>query len=113
MTTYGVDFILGEVGSQRDEIVENILYPAIDQANKTLPEEKNIAKSVEALLFGSGGPLSSLGLVRLVAAVEENIQTHFGRSVRLASRAAMSRAQSPFQNVSALAEYIEDLLTKN
>lgn len=64
------------------------------------------------VIFGPGGNLDSLGLVNYLADLEYRLAEEFGREVVLASEQAMSRSRSPFRDVSALTEYILELLAK-
>jgi len=63
-------------------------------------------------IFGPGGALDSLGLVSFLADLEFRIAEEFGREVVLASEAAMSRSRSPFRDVTALSQYIAELLAQ-
>ncbi len=62
------------------------------------------------VIFGQGGVLDSLGLVNFLADLEHRIAEEFGREIVLASDQAMSRSRSPFRDVSALSDYIVELL---
>lgn len=81
------------------------IFNAIDEINLQLPEDKQIPKSDDAILFAEGGNLDSLGLVNLVIAAEQHIMDLTGDELVLASETAMSRKRSPYRSVSALAEY--------
>jgi D-alanine--poly(phosphoribitol) ligase subunit 2 len=62
------------------------------------------------ILFGDGGSLDSLGLVRLVVAVENAIEDDYGKVLTLADDRAMSQKNSPFRSVGTMADYITMLL---
>jgi acyl carrier protein len=95
---------------QHSAIAEQYIYPAIDEIAAGLDPGHSLHKSPETNLFGAGAALDSLGLVNLIVAVEERIETGTGKGIRLVSEKAMSRRQSPFRTVSTLAEYIDELL---
>ncbi len=61
-------------------------------------------------LFGENASLDSIGLVTLIADLEEDIRVASGRSVTLADEKAMSRLTSPFRRVDLLAEHIAELV---
>ena len=90
--------------------LEDILYPAVDAVRDTVERGEKLEKRRDAPLYGDGAPLNSLGLVNFVIEVEERIQDTTGKTVRLVSPAAMSRKNSPFRTLGALAEYIDELL---
>ncbi len=66
----------------------------------------------ESKLYGSGGLLDSLSLVRLIADVEEEIYQKTHKTITLADEKAMSQKNSPFKSIISLSDYIEKLLTE-
>ena len=63
-------------------------------------------------LFGETAALDSIGLVTLIADLEEDIRVATGKNVTLADETAMSRLTSPFRRVDLLAEYVVEI-TRN
>ena len=63
-------------------------------------------------LFGEASCLDSIGLVTLMADLEEDIRVATGKTVTLADEKAMSRLPSPFRRVDLLAEYIVEVTSK-
>lgn len=61
-------------------------------------------------LFGEASPLDSIGLVTLMADLEEDIHRATGRRVTIADERAMSRLTSPFRRVGLLADHIVEIL---
>ncbi|NBX33751.1 hypothetical protein EBR16_00020 [bacterium] len=57
-------------------------------------------------LFGEASALDSIGLVTLIADLEEDIRRATGRDVVLADEKAMSRLTSPFRRAGLLADHI-------
>ena len=57
-------------------------------------------------LFGEAAALDSIGLVTLIADLEEDIRVATGKIVTLADEKAMSRLTSPFPTVDHLADHI-------
>ena len=57
-------------------------------------------------LFGEAAALDSIGLVTLIAGLEEDLRRATGRDVVLADEKAMSRLTSPFRRVGLLADHI-------
>lgn len=96
----------------REKIIKIILKVATDQ-NSILPQRIEIEKEVECGLYGTGGVLDSLGLVRFIVEMEAALEDEFGISVILASDRAMSQHRSPFLTVGSLATYIEQVIKEN
>lgn len=57
-------------------------------------------------LFGEASSLDSIGLVTLIADLEEEIRQATGRDIVLADEKAMSRLTSPFRRAGLLADHI-------
>jgi acyl carrier protein len=93
----------------KQQIIES-LYLVIDEINQQAQDQQPLIKSLETVLSGATGGLDSLGLIRLVTATEQQIETTFGKSIVLIDDRALSQAISPFSSVGALAAYIEVLL---
>lgn len=72
------------------------------------PELESASSSTR--LFGENASLDSIGLVTLIADLEEDIRVASGRSVTLADEKVMSRLTSPFRRVDLLAEHIAELV---
>jgi acyl carrier protein len=92
------------------ETILRTIYDAIDEINASFPDERQVTKSPDTILFGKSGQLDSLGLVNLVVTVESMLESETGTSVTLADEKAMSQTHSPFRTVSALADYIAGIL---
>jgi acyl carrier protein len=63
-------------------------------------------------LFGEAAALDSIGLVTLIADLEEDIRVATGKTVTLADEKAMSRLTSPFRRVDLLAEYVVEIVAR-
>lgn len=57
-------------------------------------------------LIGHRSVVDSLGLVRLLADLEQKLTDEYGVSVKLADERAMSQISSPFRTVRTLTDYI-------
>ena len=93
-----------------EEKILAAVFEAIDEVNAVLPPEGQIVKDRATVLFGEGGTLDSLGLVKMIVAVEGKLQEHFGTVVTLANERAMAREENPFRSVGSLAEYAAEVL---
>lgn len=88
--------------------VSELIIDAIRDANQLRGPDQKITESASAPLFGGDGVLDSLGLVSLLMDVEEMLDAE-GVEVSLSSEHAMSQHQSPYRDVSTLADYIVEL----
>jgi acyl carrier protein len=86
--------------------IECAIFEAMDELNAVLPENMQLERSAESVIFGRGGKLDSLGLVNFVLAVEDRLKA-LGLSISLTDERAMSQSRSPFRSVAALTAFVE------
>lgn len=90
------------------------LITLVIETTKQVVRENNIIDpdkiDVNSHLYGRSGILDSLGLVQLIADVEDAVMNKTGVIVTIADERAMSMKFSPFRNITALANYIKVLL---
>ena len=91
-------------------ILEDIIYPAMNDLKAGAPELDALPLSLDTTLLGSGALLDSLALVTLVVSIEERLADTTGFTIALANERALSRRASPFRTVATLAAYIQELL---
>lgn len=103
---------IGEKTVTDSSEVVAVLYEAIDEVNKLLPQEQQLERSMDTVLFGGSGKLDSLGLVTFIVAAEQKVAETLGISVTLADEKAMSQKNSPFRTVGSLTEYISMLMAE-
>lgn len=84
---------------------------AVAEINLSLPADGQLSDDPDAVLYGEGSGLDSLGLVNVVMAAEQHVGDATGEDVMLASEAAMSRKRSPYRSLRALAEYAVEVST--
>ena len=92
------------------EKIEALIKDALTEINEEIEssELENITK--ETRLYGGNSALDSLGLVSLIADLEEIISDEFDIEVVLADEKAMSQRTSPFRTVETLTDYIYTLV---
>ena len=61
-------------------------------------------------LFGQAAQLDSIGLVTLIADLEQDLHALTGRPISLVNEKALSRLTSPFRRVGLLVDYITETL---
>ena len=86
------------------------IYAAVDEINRQLDPEERLEKSMDTALFGGPGRLDSLGLINFIVEVEERIAGECGVAINLADESVITRMDSPFRSIGALAAYITSLL---
>ena len=87
--------------------IRNLVLRSIEQVNLARRPEARLALDDDAVIFGDGSPLDSLGLVALLIDIEEALYEH-GHSVTLSDARAMSQSRSPFRSVPALVAFIQE-----
>ena len=87
-------------------LAERIVADAVAELNLQRSAEDQIGKDPHALLFGPGGSLDSLGLVQLIAGVENGVEDTSGQRVNLADEALLESAENPFRSIEALCAYL-------
>lgn len=85
--------------------VTDLIHQAIDEYNAQATSRRPLDASPDTVLLGPDG-LDSLGLVRLIIAVEQNALEKLDLSVTLVDEKAMSLNSSPFRTVGTLTEYL-------
>lgn len=90
-------------------VLEEVLLAVVDEMNQNMAAHKQLSRSADAALFGPEGALDSMQLVSFVVAVEDSLFDITGNEIILADEKAMSRRNSPFRSLAALAEYIDEL----
>jgi 2-phospho-L-lactate transferase/gluconeogenesis factor (CofD/UPF0052 family) len=89
--------------------ITEVILDAMRNANLSRPADEQLTVSPDAVIFGPGSPLDSMGLVALFIDIEEALAAQ-GISVSLSDDRAMSQSRSPFRSVPRLAEFISTLL---
>jgi acyl carrier protein len=61
-------------------------------------------------IYGSGGFLDSLDLVRLIISIEQKLSIDENRAISLSSSRAMSHKNNPYRTFNSLVEFVEECL---
>jgi acyl carrier protein len=89
--------------------IEKLVLDAMQITNQAREADQQLQVHPQAVIFGPGSPLDSLGLVALLLDIEETLRD-MGHEVTLGDERAMSMTRSPFRSVPALVQYIENLI---
>jgi acyl carrier protein len=92
-----------------DEMVEKIIFRALETLNEERAPDQQIEVSAKTNLFGVDAEIDSLSLVSVISDVETTINVEHNLSINLADDRAMSRAESPYTSVDTLKRYILEL----
>lgn len=82
---------------------------AAEEINLSMAPGTEVSTEPDAVLFGDGSALDSVGLVQVVMAAEAHLADATGEDIVLASEAAMSRKRSPYRSLRLLAEYAVEM----
>ena len=93
----------------RKEISE-IVFKAVDEVNKTLPRDRKVIKSLETVLYGSGGVLDSLGLTVFIVAVEQLVEQEIGCSITITGSSSMSLDGVHFRDLNSFIQFVSTLI---
>lgn len=92
--------------------IEAVVFEALENLNAELPPDGQVAINAGTPLFGPDATLDSLSLVSVIVDVETALTLAYEREVSLTDDRAMTREVSPFTDVSALVDYILELLAE-
>ncbi|MBE2239242.1 MAG: hypothetical protein IAE81_15745 [Caldilineaceae bacterium] len=95
----------------RQQVVEIILAALQDVLEGVAPEETP-ALDENTRLIGRSAVLDSMGLVTLIVETEQRLEADYDIVIMLADDRAMSQTRSPFLSISALADYVMQLVAE-
>jgi len=94
--------------------MEKKIIELISQSLRILNEEWQNPKlenvDGKTRIYGAEGSIDSLGLVMLIADLEDRLVAEYGKEIVLADEKAMSQKNSPFRTVESLGSYIAQLI---
>jgi D-alanine--poly(phosphoribitol) ligase subunit 2 len=92
--------------------VKDLITSAVADFNEQAQNKIDLKQGSDAPLFGQKGVLSSLELVSLTIALEQELEDQLSVSVTLANERAMSQKNSPFRTLGSLIAYAEELVAE-
>jgi acyl carrier protein len=93
------------------ETIVDLIIKALGELVQGLDGQAAGPVGPETVIFGRQGLLDSMGLVALIADLEETVETELGVALTLADERALSRTSSPFRTLGSLAAYIQELIS--
>jgi acyl carrier protein len=94
------------------KIVATIVLDTLRELGEDLEKPELTDADESTRLFGARSSLDSMGLVNLIADIEERLSDDYEMDIALANPSAMSRTHSPFRRVSSCINYIMELITE-
>jgi acyl carrier protein len=92
------------------EKIQELIYSSMDEIKEMInDDEGNFKKSPETVLYGAESILDSMATVALIINIEQRFNEEFNKEITIASEKAVSAKNSPFKNVSSLADYIFEI----
>ena len=95
------------------EKISEIVIANVSSLVDTLPEDQKFTVDNKTILFGKNANIDSLSLVSIIVDLETIFNDDFGIELSLTDDRAMMRKISPFESVSALVDYIDELINAN
>jgi len=92
------------------DAIDAIIFRALAALNAERADDARIEASPATPLFGVDSEIDSLEFVSVITDVETTLNVDHGLSIALADDRALSRAQSPYDTVATLRDYILELL---
>jgi acyl carrier protein len=101
---------LGWESSLNKEDLVQTIYEAMEELNEQLPEESNLPKEHETVLFGENGLLDSMGIINLLVILEEKLESNLKISVGLTSDSEILAQPERRWTVAELSSHIGELM---
>ncbi|MBW7473161.1 hypothetical protein K0T92_00225 [Paenibacillus oenotherae] len=95
-----------------EDMLLRIILEGCAEINATRHAKIPVELGLQAPLYGRDGNLDSLGLISLLAIIEQDILDGMGVELLLAEENALSDRSSPFRTIESLIDYIRDKLPK-
>jgi acyl carrier protein len=92
------------------EVIKGLVISTVSALVKTLPAEQQFSVDENTVLFGKGSRIDSLSLVSIIVDLEGTFSSEYNTEISLTDDRAMTRKKSPFDSISALVDYIDELL---
>lgn len=90
------------------DIINDIIYPVLEEIKEDDDAEFEISPTLE--IYGDQSIFDSISLVRFIVNMQDRILELTDKDIILVSSDIMKKSNSPFKNVTILAEYIGGLL---
>ncbi|MBF0216037.1 MAG: hypothetical protein HQL30_03470 [Candidatus Omnitrophica bacterium] len=86
--------------------ITKIVMNAVDEIHKAFPRKRSIPKDLDGVLYGKRGNIDSLGLVHLIAAVQNEVAGEYGVEIVIGSERAILEQISPFSTLGRFIDFV-------
>ena len=100
------------INNRLEERVRHTVFDVLDELNEQLPAPQRLAKADTTVLVGHQSGLDSLGLVNLMALLEQRIESEFQTPINLIDDALVDEATGHLANVRSLTQYLASVLVQ-
>lgn len=90
------------------DIICKILIEAIQDQDQYLDQPVDLSNGDDSILYAEGGQLDSLGLITIIADIEQKILSLTGKNVDLANERDLSINGTDFNTFGNMVFYIEN-----
>ena len=99
--------------TKREDVATRVVLEAVDVMNGQLPGDMRLSKAFDAPLYGESRTVDSLGLVMLVAVVEEKIRGELSYRPDLMSGNAPLGDGNPFNTIGDLIRHVRATIRRS
>lgn len=92
------------------QAIETLVLDSVKMLAEDFDLESLKQPKPESQLYGENGALDSMGLVNLLADIEDALAAQYDVSIALADEKAMSAKNSPYRSVTSLADAVMERL---
>jgi acyl carrier protein len=96
----------------KKEEVLKIIIENVNNLISTFPTGEQFPVDENTVLFGLNSEIDSLSLVSVIVDLEMEFYDNHNLEISLTDDRAMTRAVSPYDNISVLADYIVELVSE-
>jgi acyl carrier protein len=90
----------------------DIVIKQVSELNETLPETQQFIVDENTILFGNNSKIDSLSLVSVIVDLEGIFASEYDLEISLTDDRAMTREVSPFDSVTTLVDYIDEIVNE-
>jgi acyl carrier protein len=93
--------------------ISEIVISNLEALLETFSDGDKFEVNNDTVLFGPNSSIDSLSLVSVIVDLESTFSLDYDLDISLTDDRAMMREKSPFDSVSSLVEYIEEIVNSN